>query len=331
MTAAYERDGAGSSVTPHEGTDWVDRRAYPFDTHCVGLSEGAVHYVDEGPTARSTPRATLVMLHGNPTWSFLYRHLILGLREEFRCVVPDYLGFGLSERPSSFSYRPEDHAAVVEALLEELALEDVVLVVQDWGGPVGFSYAANHPENVTGLVVMNTFAWPLDEDAHFRRFSALTGGVLGRVLCERYDFFTRVVMPLAFADREKLPAAVHEQYLAANRGRDRTGTWMFPRELVGSSGWLSTLWSRRERFADIPAQLVWGMNDAAFRASELRTFEGLFEDASVVRLRGVGHYVQEEMGEDLVPYVREFLESLDQAGDDDAAGHEDPRATDDGE
>ncbi|SFR53052.1 alpha/beta fold hydrolase [Halogeometricum limi] len=301
----------------HTDTSWVDRDAYPFETDCLRLTEGAVNYVDEGP---SDPAGTLLMLHGNPTWSFLYRHLVRGLSDRYRCVALDYLGFGLSERPEEFSYRPEDHAVVVEEFVEALGLEDVILVVQDWGGPIGLSYAVDHPENVRALVVMNTFAWPVDDDAHFRRFSALFGGALGRVLCERYDLFTRVVMPLAFGDRRRFPASVREQYVAAHRGRDRTGTWMFPRRVVGSSGWLASLWNRRERIAHLPTRIVWGMNDAAFRASELRTFEGWFEEASVVRLRGVGHYVQEEMGEDLVPYVREFLESL---GSEDETGYAD--------
>jgi haloalkane dehalogenase len=316
MTSPSDTSAAsdtGESAGVHGDTDWIDREAYPFETNCTGLSAGSVHYVDESPEHGDT-EATLLFLHGNPTWSFLYRHLIRGLSDEYRCVAPDYLGFGLSERPEDFSYRPEDHAAVLEEFVDRLALEDVVLVVQDWGGPIGLSYAAKHPGNVAGLVVMNTFAWPVDDDPHFRRFSTLFGGSVGRLLCERYDVFTRVAMPLGFADRDKLSARVHEQYLAANRDRDRTGTWTFPHCVVGSTGWLASLWSRRERFADVPTRLIWGMNDPAFRPSELRTFEGLFEDASVVRLRGVGHYVQEEMGEALVPYVREFLESL---GDED--------------
>ncbi|WP_416840633.1 alpha/beta fold hydrolase [Haloferax sp. DFSO52] len=288
----------------HTETGWVDRSMYPFESKCLGLSAGAVHYVDEGPDDGGA--ATLLLLHGNPTWSFLYRHLIRGLRDEYRCVALDYLGFGLSERPPAFSYRPEDHASVVEEFIDELGLEDVVLVVQDWGGPIGLSYAIEHPENVAGLVVMNTWLWPVTDDPHFARYSRLVGGRIGRELCERFDLLTRVIMPLGFADRSKFTDAARLQYRLANQN-DRTGTAVFPREIIGSQAWLSSLWQRREKLADIPARLIWGMADSAFRPAELRTFEGLFEDSKTVRLYGVGHDVPEEFGADLVPLVRDFL------------------------
>ncbi|WP_396611831.1 alpha/beta fold hydrolase [Haloferax sp. S1W] len=287
----------------HGGTEWVDRDAYPFESKCLGLSSGAVHYVDEGPTDGG--KATLLMLHGNLTWSFLYRQLIRGLRDEYRCVALDYLGFGLSERPDDFSYRPEDHAAVVEEFIDELELRDVVLVVHDWGGPIGLSYAIEHPENVSGLVVMNTWVWPVADDPHFSRFSKLLGNRLGCELIERFDLMTRL-MPSAFADRSKFTETAREQYRMANRG-DRTALGVFPKEILDSTAWLSSLWKRRERIAFLPARIIWGMEDNVFRPAELRTFEGLFANASTVRLHGVGHFVQEEFGPDLVPLVRDFL------------------------
>ncbi|ELZ82593.1 haloalkane dehalogenase [Haloferax elongans ATCC BAA-1513] len=298
-------DESLSSV--HDGTEWVDRHAYPFESKCLGLSAGAVHFVDEGPDDGG--EATLLMLHGNPTWSFLYRHLIRGLRDEYRCVALDYLGFGLSDRPDDFSYQPEAQAAVVEEFIHELGLEDVVLVVQDWGGPIGLSYAIERPDNVRGLVVMNTWMWPVNEETHFSRFSSLLGSRLGRELIERFDLFTRVMMPMGFADRSKLSAAARKQYRMANRG-DRTATAVFPKAILDSTAWLSSLWERRERIAFLPARIIWGMEDMAFRPAELRTFEGLFANSSSVRLHGVGHYVQEEFGPDLVPLVRDFLETL---------------------
>ena len=112
---------------------WVDREAYPFDSRFVDLDAGRVHYVDEGP--EDGGNATLLLLHGNPTWSFLYRDLVAGLSDEYRCVALDYLGFGLSERPDDFTYRPEDHADVVEAFVEK------------WEERLAFTAAANHVGN----------------------------------------------------------------------------------------------------------------------------------------------------------------------------------------
>lgn len=309
--ASTTREDAATALdAAHDrSTEWLDRDAYPFESRCVGLSAGAVHYIDEGP--EDGGRGTLLMLHGNPTWSFLYRHLVAGLSDEYRCVALDHLGFGLSEHPPGFSYRPEDHATVVAEFVEALGLTDLTLVVQDWGGPIGLSYALENPENVRALVAMNTWFWPIDDDRTTRLFSRLLGGPLGRILCERYNAFARYVMPAFFADRSRLTPEIHRHYLEplATPG-DRRGSWVFPREILGETEWLTDLWARRAAIADHPALLVWGMEDAGFDPSMLRVWEALFTDATIHELDGVGHYVQEEMGPDLVPLVREFLDGL---------------------
>jgi len=306
-TRSDEASVAGADYDPHDrDTSWVDREAYPFESRCVGLEAGGLHYVDEG----GDHDAPVVMLHGNPTWSFLYRHLVDGLSDSYRCVVPDYLGFGLSERPPEFSYRPSDHADIIAAFVDRLGLEEIVLVVQDWGGPIGLSYAVDNPDNVRGIVAMNTFCWPLDDRLDMRAFSWLAGGPIGRVLCDEFDAFTRVVMPTAFGDPARLSGAAHRQYLQSHAGRDRTGTWVFPRALVGETEWLADLWDRAGAIEDVPALLPWGMEDDAFDADCLRRFEILFRESESVELDGIGHYLQEELGDDLLPPVREFLDGL---------------------
>jgi haloalkane dehalogenase len=133
------------------------------------------------------------VLHGNPRWSFLYRHPIHGLSDEHRCVALDCLGFGLSEDPPGFSYRPADHAAVVGEFVDELDLTDLTLLVHDWGGPTGHSCALDRPENVRALIVCNSWFWPIEDDRTVRLFSRLLGGPVGRLLAERYDAFARYV------------------------------------------------------------------------------------------------------------------------------------------
>ena len=288
--------------------DWVDREAYPFESRYVALDAGTVHYVDEGESGLGEP--TLVFLHGNPTWSFLYRHLVRGLSGEYRCVAPDHLGFGLSDHPGGFSYLPSDHAAVFGAFVDELGLEDVVLVVQDWGGPIGLSYAADHPENVRGLVVMNTWCWPMDDRAT-RLFSWVAGGLVGRWSCERFDAFTRLAMPMAYAERSRLTPEIHEQYRRTHPPGRRTGTWVFPRAIVGERAWLEELWERVGVLEEHPVLLAWGMEDPAFDPGKLRTFETLFRNSETVEFPGVGHYLQEELGEDLVDPIRSFLVALE--------------------
>ena len=188
-----------------------------------------MHVVDEG---EGPP---VVMVHGNPAWSFLYRHLVQRLRPSHRCVAMDHLGFGLSDKPRGWSYLPEAHAENLEALIDGLGLRDVTLVVQDSGGPIGLAYAVAHPENVARLVIMNSWAWPVDRDPYYLAFSGFMGGPIGRRLIRRRNFFARAVMRRAYGDPRRLTPAIHAHYLEAlPTPEDREGSAVFPRRIVGS-------------------------------------------------------------------------------------------------
>jgi len=283
-------------------TDWVDRAAYPFAPHYLGLEMGRLHYVDEG---RGAP---VVMVHGNPTWSFLYRDLIRALSPSYRCVAPDHIGFGLSDKPRDWTYLPQDHARNLAELIDTLGLEGITLVVQDWGGPIGLSYALAHPGRVARLVIMNTWMWPVDDDRYYVAFSRIMGGAVGRFLIRRANLFARVVMKRSYGDRRRLTPAVHQQYLKALATPDeRTGCATLPGQIVGATPWLGGLWAERAALADKPALIVWGMKDIAFREKELERWREALPRAEVVRLDGVGHYVQDEAPAELAAAVQRFL------------------------
>jgi len=285
--------------------DWIDHKAYPFDAHWFHVPQGRMHYVDEGSGR------PVVMVHGNPTWSFLYRHLIKALRADFRCVVPDHIGFGLSDKPPDWSHHPQEHAKNLAALIETLRLSNVTLVVQDWGGPVGLSYAVDHPENTSGLVILNTWMWPVDRDPYYLAFSTMMGGPLGRFLTRRFNLFARVVMRRAYGDARRLTPEIHDQYLTPlSTPRERRGSALLPRHIVGASAWLGELWERREALRDKPVLIAWGMKDIAFREKELETWIGELALAQVLRLEHAGHYVQEEAPAELAAAVGDFLSSL---------------------
>jgi haloalkane dehalogenase len=187
---------------------WLDARQYPFVSRFLELPAGRLHYVDEG---EGPP---LVMVHGIPTWSFLYRHLIRALAPRYRCIAPDHLGFGLSDKPADWSYRPRDHAANLAALIERLSLRDVTLVVHDFGGPIGLAYAVERPENVARLVLFNTWMWSFRGDREKGWIGGLIASPLGRFLYTRLNVSPRVIFKHAFADRSKLGGGVHWHYLA---------------------------------------------------------------------------------------------------------------------
>jgi haloalkane dehalogenase len=284
---------------------WLDREEYPFASHTFSTPAGRMHYVDEGAGA------PILFVHGNPTWSFLYRELIKALAPAYRCVAPDHLGFGLSDRAPTGAYRPAAHAARLRALIEALDLRDLVLVVHDWGGPIGLDYAGAHPERVRGLVILNTWMWPVNDDPYYRLLGALAGSRLGRFLYLRLELFTRIAMPLWFGDRSRLTPEIHDHYLAPlDAPRDRLATWVLSREVLASRAWLAALWRRRKALAPIPKLIVWGMKDLAFREKELRRWQRTFPAADVVRLEGVGHFVPEEAPRTLTGTVKRFLQYL---------------------
>ena len=189
---------------------WVSERLYPFESRFFTTPGGRMHYVDEGAGA------PIVFLHGNPSWSFEFRGLVADLRDRFRCVAPDHLGFGLSARPGrGEEHHPAAHAENFIALMHHLGLDEVTLFLADWGGPIGLEFARRHPERVARLVIVNTWAWPVDNDLHFVAFSRLMGGALGRFLITRRNLFVNRVMPAAVGDRSCLTAEVMDHYRQA--------------------------------------------------------------------------------------------------------------------
>jgi len=281
---------------------WLNRDAFPFDSHVFDLPAGRMHYVDEG---QGEP---LVMVHGNPTWSFLYRHLIRRFAPRYRCIAMDHLGFGLSEKPAAWSYRPRDHARHLTALIEALALREITLIVQDWGGPIGLSYAIRCPENVARVVILNTWLWPVDNDWYYIAFSRFTGGPIGRFLIHRFNFFARSIMKQAYGDKRKLTPEIHAHYLRAlGSPRERHGSAVMPGEILGATPWLRELWSRRAVLAEKPMLIAWGMKDIAFRPRELRRWTEAFPHAEVLELAGAGHFVQEEAPAELGAALERFL------------------------
>jgi haloalkane dehalogenase len=285
-----------------EDLSWIDRQAYPFTSRYLDLDVGRMHYIDEG----SGP--PILMVHGNPTWSFLYRHMITSLRPTYRCVAPDHIGFGLSDKPQGWTYHPADHARNLTRLVDQLDLRDLTLVMQDWGGPIGLSYALQHLPNVRRLIILNTWCWPVNRDPYYIAFSSVMGGSIGRFLIRRYNFFAGGVMRQWFGDQSRLTPQIHEHYLRPlARPEDRKGCMVFPKEIVGATPWLSELWAQRGKLQHLPALIVWGMKDMAFRRQELARWTALFPQAQVVQVASAGHFVQEEAPLVLNDAVAQFM------------------------
>lgn len=272
---------------------------YPFADRYMELVGARVHYVDEG---EGPP---LLFLHGNPTWSFLYRELIAGLRDRFRCIAPDYPGFGLSTAPSDYGCKPIEHAAVIEQLVLEFDLNGVTMMVRDWGGPIGFAVATRHPDRFRAFVVGNTWAWP-KSDPETQMFSRILGSPLGAYMIRRRNVFVERILP-SNVKRRKLPDVVMDAY----RGpfpdpESRRPVHVFPAEILRSRPFLAEIERALPRLRSRPALIVWPTEDIAFRDRERRRWEKTFPDHRTVILDGAGHYIQEDAAEEIVEAIREW-------------------------
>ena len=292
----------GERQTTGARPEWVPETLYPFEDRYAEIGGARVHYVDEG----SGP--PLLLLHGNPTWSFLYREIVRGLRDRYRCIAVDYPGFGLSTAAPGYGFTPAEHAGVVDQLVVQLDLQGATMMVQDWGGPIGFAVATRHPDRFAGFVIGNTWAWP-KSDPGTQVFSRLMGGPIGGYLILRRNAFVERIIP-SNVKRRELPAEVMDAY----RGpfptpESRRPMHVFPREILGSRPFLAEIERGLPALRDRPALIVWPTKDVAFRDRERARWEELFPNHRTVTLEGAGHYIQEDAPEEIVAAIRDWAPS----------------------
>ncbi len=308
--------------------------AYPFKSHFVTVDGQRIHYVDEGKGE------TLLMLHGNPTWSYLYRHVILGLGGEFRCVAPDHLGFGFSDKPARGDYSMRAHAMRLASFVDKLGLRDVTLVAQDWGGVIGLSWATRHKHLVKRLVLMNTTGFVPSSQHRMSSIKppplgllplwALKIPVLGELFVQGRNGFAKRLVPAGIHHKERLSPRTMEGYtdpyptwgsrrahLASVRQipiTRRHPTWRLLSEIGAElDGW------------NVPTQLVWGMKDPVFVPWFLEEFERrLPNHAPSVRIADASHFVQDDAPEAVTRAIRDFMRHYPVAAAEPDAGRAEP-------
>lgn len=280
-----------------------DPTLFPFQSR---WSEGPapIHYVDEGAGL------PILFFHGNPTWSFLYRHIILSLRDRFRCIAFDYPGFGLSAAPESYGHTAAEHAEAVWAVVQTLDLDRFVVMGQDWGGPIGLWIASQRPETVAGLVLGNTWFWPTDRLAN-KVFSKVMSSPPMQTAILRRNFFVERLIPLGTA-RTLSDSEMDHYRMAQPDPVSRRGAAEFPRQLLQAAPWLRELEGMvTKRLADKPVLLTWGMKDLAFppRAFVPRIRE-VFNDAELVELSGAKHFIQEDAPDQIADAITSRFHAL---------------------
>ena len=298
-------EGIADGIESNGRPDWLSDEMYPFESRFFETPSGhRMHFVDEG---MGEP---VVFVHGNPAWSFEFRHLIKGLRSGFRCVAPDHIGFGLSSLGERCEdHDPESHAKRFAALLDHLDLRDLTLFMADWGGPIGLDFARKCPARIRRIVIANTWCWPVGNDLHFRWFSFLMSSWIGQYLIKRHNGFVNQVMPKAVGDRGVLTPEVMAHYRNAQPTPEaRAASVALPGCIVGSGEWLEAIWRERAAFVDKPALVVWGCRDIAFRKKELDRWISELSDFALHEFEDCGHFLAEEAPEALIAALWAFMD-----------------------
>jgi haloalkane dehalogenase len=249
------------------------------------------------------------MLHGNPTWSFFYRSLVRALSPEVRCIVPDHLGCGFSDKPAGWSYDLAGHIANLERLMLALDLRRITLVLHDWGGPIGFGFARRHPELIARLVILNTAAFPGKAPLRLRVCRA--PGV-GEFLVRRLNAFAGLA-PRFAAARRLSAGARRGLALPYRTAADRIAVARFVQDIPLSAAdpsWkeLCAIEASLQRFRALPTCIVWGERDFVFTPRFREEWERRFPQAEVHSLQDAGHWLLEDAPEEVGSIVRAFLE-----------------------
>ena len=282
---------------------WLDTAAYPFAPKFVKIDgEHNMHYIDEGEGK------VLLFVHGTPTWSFDYRNLIKELSANYRCIALDHIGFGLSDKPADYNYTTEKHAENLSAFIEALGLKDISMVVHDFGGPIGLSYAIDKPDNVDKFVVLNSWMWSSEGEPEYEKMKKFLKSPLLPFLYKQMNFSPKVLLPSMYADKKKLTKTVKKQYTKPfGNAKERNGALGFAKSLLNEQGYFDTLWAKRDTIKEKPTLFVWGMKDKVFTEKHLEKFEKEFTNSKSVKLADCGHFPQEVAHETVKNSIMEFM------------------------
>ncbi|GAB4032289.1 alpha/beta fold hydrolase [Spirosoma gilvum] len=280
---------------------WLNTAEYPFTSHFMTINGQQLHFVDEGKGN------TILFVHGTPSWSFDFRNIIKALSVNFRCVAIDHIGFGLSDKPADYDYSTQNHSRTLERFVFEQKLENITLVVHDFGGPIGLNFAIKHPYLVKNLVVLNSWLWSSNEDPDFIRFSKLLKSPLLPFLYRYLNFSARYILPNSFGDH-KLPRHLVRQYTRpfANKAQ-RNGPLAFAKSLLTDQDWFEELWSRRQAISSKPTLFIWGMKDPVIKPQNLTKFMSGFPNSTKIELETSGHFPQEEQPLPVANSILDFL------------------------
>ena len=278
---------------------------YPFDSHFCNLNPYKYHYIDEGEGE------VLLFLHGNPTWSFYYRNLIRSFQNKYRCIAPDHIGCGFSDKPQDYNYTLSTHIDNLEQLVNSLGLKDVTLVMHDWGGAIGMGLAVRQPKLIKRLVLFNTAAF-LSLNIPFR-IELCRKPVIGLLAIRCFNMFVRGVLRFGIKHKDVLTEQVRAGYLLPyNTFKNRIGNLRFVQDIpmnssVQSYSVLENIEKNLKQFSELPILIIWGGKDFCFNSKFLDKWREIFPTAEIHLIDSAGHLVVEDSAKEVIERMRFFL------------------------
>ncbi len=283
------------------------RHLYPFKSKFLKIGNHRYHYIDEG---KGEP---LVMLHGNPTWSFYYRNLISFFSKKYRVVAMDHIGCGLSDKPENYPYTLSTHIKNLERLIDHLKLKNITFFLHDWGGPIGMGYAVNHPQMIKRWVIFNTACFLAEDLSMPWRIRLCHYPLIGTIAIRHLNLFSLGALWMATCHRKHFTPDVRAGYLAPYQSsRDRIAQLRFVQDIpwnknVPSYAVMREMTSKLHLFRNHPMLIIWGEKDFCFTLDFLKKWEGHFPNALINTISDAGHYVVEDAGDRLIPWIDDFL------------------------
>jgi pimeloyl-ACP methyl ester carboxylesterase len=283
---------------------WLNRSLFPFESKWTTIDGHDLHYIDEGIGA------VILFVHGTPEWSFGFRNQVRDLRNNFRCIAVDHLGFGLSDKPSSADYSVPAHSRRLKEFIQILGLTDITIVANDFGGGIALGYALDNMPNIKRVVLFNTWMWSVKNDPHYAKPAKVIQTWLGRLLYLRLNAPVNFIMPAAFGDKKKLTREVHRHYKSpVPDAASRVALYAIAHELMNASDWWQSLWDRAGVLKEKPMMILWGMKDKFVPPSEFNKWKSRFPHAKTVSFPDAGHFVQEEQTE-LTALIDKFMKTV---------------------
>jgi len=285
-------------------------KLFPFKRNYLDRNGQQYHYLNEGTGE------PVVMVHGNPSWSFYYRNLVSALSTNYQCIVPDHIGCGLSDKPddNDYDYTLTSRIDDLEALLEHLDIkENITLVVHDWGGMIGMGYAARYPERIKRLVILNTAAFHLPLSKAFPLpLWICRNTFVGTFLVRGFNAFSSIAS-IVGVRRKAMSQDVRRAYVSPfNSWRNRISTLRFVQDIPlkpedRNYQLVSDISDSLAKFSTVPTLICWGLKDFVFDKHFLAQWKQRMPHAQVNEFDDCGHYILEDASDEVIGLITDFM------------------------